>query len=420
MNRHLNVFTRYERVDHHEDQLTRAAMIVLRLVPAAREALLRLIDGPGIAQLGTAGEVDMQTSEILARADTRADVDELISVFLVPDETRSEPEAEVVPSPRGQRLDGVLRFLPDLVVVLESKVVEGASDLQARELNYGSWQPRRSRRRNVHWHDLLEAWWRLGDLHLLTPTEELLVQDLLDFADEHFPALLPFTTLRRAAGHEGRVNRRLRALMLLATGFPPRDRTRYLMLDEHLGTESVQRAELAVVTEQRQLWLEMWPGESNSQARHLYSADRANRLAALNGTAGWDIAPNVHLSFRNAHWRQRLYLDASDLPIARYAAQWSDGDLDRIGQYDAPVLREELWPWLLERGYAKPTDDLDWFCERLGNRPAYLRPGIRIRRTWPLDEGEQLDDRNELVGEIRQSINTILTCLDEQILDAPA
>ncbi len=412
MNRHLNVFTKYDRVDHHEDQLTRAAMIVLRLVPAAREALLGLVGCPGLAQLPSAGEVDMQTRAVLGRGDTGTEIDELVSVFLVPDEARSERDAEVMPSQRGQRLDGVLRFLPDLVVVVESKIIEGADDRQARALNYGGGvPPRRSRQENLLWHDLLAAWWRLGDHGLLTPTEELLVQDLLDFADEHFPALLPFTTLRRARGHQGRIERRLRAITLLATGFPPRDRTRYVMLDEHLGTACVQRAELALTS--RQLWLEMWPGESKAQARHLYSADRAKRLAALHDHGGWDVAPNVHLSFRNARYTQRLYLDVWDMPIARYVDQWTDDDLGWAAQYDVEALREELWPWLLERGYAKPTDDLEGFVVGLGNRPAYLRPGIRIRRTWPLGVAEDLDDRDELVPEVRHSIDTILSALDE-------
>src|SRR4051794_15305228 len=113
MNRHLNVFTRYDRLpEHHEDQLTRAAMIILRLVPAAREALLRLIGGPGLAELNASGEVDMQTRDVLDRQSESDEIDELISVFLIPEEARREELREVSASSRGQRLDGVLRFTP--------------------------------------------------------------------------------------------------------------------------------------------------------------------------------------------------------------------------------------------------------------------------------------------------------------------
>lgn len=414
MNRHLNVFTRYERVDRHEDQLTRAAMIILRLIPAAREALLRLIDAPGLSQLPSAGHVDMQTSEILAQTDAEGELEELVSVFLVPDENRPDIAQEVVASERGQRLDGVLRFLPDLVVVIESKITEGADDRQMRHLNFGDTPPRRSRTKTVYWHALLEAWWRLGDLGLLAPAEELLVQDLFDYAEEHFPGLLPFTTLRRARGHDGRIARRLRAIALLATGFAPRDRTCYVMLDEHLGTVSVQRVELSA--SDGELRVEMWPGETNSQAQHLYAAGRAEHLAGLDGQDGWAIIPNAQLSFRNAQWTNRLYLDCWDLPIATYAKQWSEGDMDWVMQYDVRSLRKELWPWLLSRGYAKRSDDLAGFCERLGNRPAYMRPGIAIRRVWPLDAAEELDERGALITEIRAAINQTLAILEEPLV----
>lgn len=40
MDRHLNAFLPYERPPHHEDQLTRAGMIVMRASPLARDALL--------------------------------------------------------------------------------------------------------------------------------------------------------------------------------------------------------------------------------------------------------------------------------------------------------------------------------------------------------------------------------------------
>lgn len=43
MDRHLSVFLPYERPPGHEDQLTRTAMIVMRAIPLARDALLARI-----------------------------------------------------------------------------------------------------------------------------------------------------------------------------------------------------------------------------------------------------------------------------------------------------------------------------------------------------------------------------------------
>ena len=59
----------------------------------------------------------------------------LVSVFLTPDFEPPEIVGEVTDTDRGQRFDGVLRFDPDLVVLLESKVCRtlGAARRRARE-----------------------------------------------------------------------------------------------------------------------------------------------------------------------------------------------------------------------------------------------------------------------------------------------
>lgn len=414
VNRHLNVFTRYSRPDHHEDQLTRAAMIVLRLVPAAREALLRLIDGPGLSVLSAPGEVDMQTAEVLAANADDVEISELVSVFLVPDERAAEDApVEVVNAPRGQRLDGVIRFGSDLVVVLEAKVVLGASDWQARNVDYGRAEFERTRQVRLEWHRLLDAWRRLADHDVLAPAERLLIQDLLDYGDEHHAWLMPFTTLRRARGDDDRVARRLRSLIREATGLQPSDNARTVMLDQQIGTHSVQRAELAVTP--TQLWLEMWPGESNAQARHLYASGRARRLLELSRDDGWTVVANPFLSYRNAHYSNRLYTSPT-LTTDEYVRCFERDGLNWIGQYEVDGLRTEAWPWLLETQLAADDDDLDAFVARLGRRPAYLRAGIAIRRSWQLDEAEQLDEDGRLAADIRESLTAVLDRLDEPAL----
>src|SRR5215469_1794663 len=89
VNRHLSVFLPYDRPPQHEDQLTRAAMIVMRAVPLARDALLARLGAPTSARLPEP-ELDMQTNYVMAPAlvaePDEAILHELISVFLSPDE----------------------------------------------------------------------------------------------------------------------------------------------------------------------------------------------------------------------------------------------------------------------------------------------------------------------------------------------
>lgn len=126
MNRHLSVFLPYDRPPEHEDQLTRAAMIVMRAVPLARDALLSRLKAPTSARLPEP-ELDMQTSFVMAPSLVAEPEElmlyELISVFLSPDEGLNLSGADIAERARRQRLDGVLRFGDQLVVVIECKTV---------------------------------------------------------------------------------------------------------------------------------------------------------------------------------------------------------------------------------------------------------------------------------------------------------
>ncbi len=201
MDRHLNVFLPYERPPHHEDQLTRAAMIVMRALPLARDALLARIGALPSARLPEP-ELDMQTRHVLkppalGEADGLS-LHQLISVFLSPDEGLDLPPAEIADGVRGQRLDGVLRFGDELVVVIESKVVSEAPSDQARLLRLRGVEVQDPKVIGLGWHELLEDWWGLLERGLLAPAERVLMEDLIAFAEEHFARLLPFTTLGRA------------------------------------------------------------------------------------------------------------------------------------------------------------------------------------------------------------------------------
>jgi hypothetical protein len=85
---------------------------------------------------------------------------------------------------------------------------------------------------------------------MLAPAEQVLTEDLFSFAEDHFPGLLPFTTLGRAGEHELRRQRRLVALLRAAagsgdvTGEMHPWATATLMLDRALGTTSTQRVTL--------------------------------------------------------------------------------------------------------------------------------------------------------------------------------
>ncbi|MGA8745425.1 MAG: hypothetical protein WB507_06150 [Solirubrobacterales bacterium] len=251
MDRHLNVFVPYERPPYHEDQLTRAAMIVMRAVPLARDAVLDRVGAQSSGRLPEP-ELDMQTRYVDQPADNdgeQSSVHQLISVFLSPDEGLDLSDAEIQERSREQRLDGVLRFGDELVIVIESKIVGEASSEQAQLLRLRGLDVEETRVIALGWHELLGDWWGLLERGLLAPAERVLMEDLIAFTEEHFALLLPFTTLQRAGGHNLRLQRRLAALLREVTGitevvFEQAPRVGAAVMIDAIGASSTQRISL--------------------------------------------------------------------------------------------------------------------------------------------------------------------------------
>ncbi len=344
----------------------------------------------------------------------------LVSVFLTPDTEPFDLAEEVTDTDDNQRFDGVLRFDPDLVVVLESKVCRRwarRNGHRVAELNLNGTRFAERRTSVLRWHDLLESWWRLVELGVLGPAEQAIVQDVLSYAHQDFGQLLPFGTLRRVGSDPVRRKWRLRSLLREATGIvPERAGLVHVRLDTALGVASLQRAALDIEEER----LDAAPVAGRAQGGRPSSSTRAaapRRLCELldeDRPGAWQVKPQPLLGFRNAPVRTRVYLTCG-LDPAEYARRWQGEDWKRVGAHHRNHILPDLWPWLLERGYASERDRarLDPFLHALGRRFAHLRPTIHVSRSWDWNEAERLDDEGLLPSEIHDALNRVLGLLEE-------
>jgi hypothetical protein len=219
----------------------------------------------------------------------------------------------------------------------------------------------------------------------------------------------------------------LEALLRQATGInkikvedrPGTSSSVMVRLDQAIGSQSTER--LSLHWRGDRLTLCTWPAELKGQARATYRTDRADRLMSFLGgrSRGWQAWPNVHLAYRLASIRQRVYLDCN-LKLADYVSRWMEDDFRQVGGHHPPDVRTVLWPWLLDRGYAGLRDEkqLDPFLGRLGRRDAHLRPSIALQRSWSRQVAADLDRRDALASQIREAASEILAALDEPPLPA--
>jgi len=322
--------------------------------------LLARVGAPLSARLPEA-ELDMKAEDFLkVPASSAADgptLRQLISVFLSPDVGRDLSGTVIAERIRAQRLDGVLRFGDELVVVIESKIRGDEPSDQAEQLRRRGVEIEQQDVIALGWHELIEDWWALLERGLFAPAERVLMDDFIAFTEEHFAHLLPFTTLGRAGENDQPRQRRLMALMKDVvpggTVEPMRrpDLGAVVMLEE--ADKTTQR--IVLMQDGDNLALCTWLAELKPQAQALYRTGRAQRLADLLASqpGTWQARPNVHLAFRNAPVAQRLYLTCR-LETGEYIRNWAGSDFAQIGACRYDTIRESLWPWLRKTGTQRP------------------------------------------------------------------
>jgi hypothetical protein len=170
----LNFFSPFEQLPpNHENQLTRALLVVLQLSPMAHAVWLRLIAPDRELQRLPPAEFNTQ-HRALQQADDLVEPVELISVFVAPERALSE-DALVTESDRGQVLDATIDYGGELLVVVENKMSPD-DDWQARQINTTGAKVKIAPGQEavgVLWRDLLEGLMALRERQLVVAPNEV-------------------------------------------------------------------------------------------------------------------------------------------------------------------------------------------------------------------------------------------------------
>jgi hypothetical protein len=410
----LNFFEPYEHLaPHHENQLTRALGVVLRMSPMAHTAWLRHVD-PGLAlHRLPKPEIRVQRAQLLPRGTVPPSPDELqvISVFMSGE--RVEASGPAAPSDRGQVLDAVVLYGAELAIAVENKLGGDPDDWQARAVNLGGLTLALDERpRALLWRDVLDDFAEILRADLVAGAEAGLIEDFLEYVEAYFDQLMPFNNLAVCHGAPYRQQRRCRTLLTEVVQIEARqDRQPSVPLP---GASSVARAYLAV-TEDDFVDLTLYPADTLSQARAFYS--RPNSVAGLQRLAEreWLLDPNFHFGYV----AQGLVWTWGPISANDYLDLWARS-IDETRQIPRADW-EQFWHWLESEGVASPAQWPSFrqhFVET-SRQEATPRPGLRVRRRWPLDAAEELDRRGRFVDELRAALSEVMEALEEQ-LPAPA
>lgn len=405
----LNFFSPYERLPPgHENQLTRALLLLLRMSPLAHVEWLRLIAPDRSLRALPSAEFDTQRRAVRVDGDG-VEQAELVSVFLAPERPQSGG-GDVVESDRGQVLDAIVDY-GELIAVIENKVFE-ADDLQARQINLDGTGVQLVDGQEVVivvWRDLLEAFTGLRERSLVGGAEAALLDDFLTYAEDHFPDLGPFRTLSLCGGIPSRIERRLRQVLGEAANAEAEGSPTGPRVATPAGTVAGRDAYLTAIDGDG-IQLALYPADTLGQAAEFFKRSEAvDGVRTLATVDGWSVKPNFHFG----HTQRGFCWTTSDIDLEDYLQLWGE----RIAT-EGSVARgnwDDYWVWLIDRKIARKEDrpEFDRNFTDTARKSATPRPGLCLMRFWPLADAERLDSQGAFTLAVRDALEEALRTVGE-------
>lgn len=409
----LNFFSPYERLAAgHENQLTRALLVLLRMSPISHAEWLRMVAPE--RSLGMLPPASFATQRRAVRDPQEDDEPaELVSVFLAPEKPQSGGGV-VAESDRGQVLDGIIEY-GELVVVVENKVFD-ADDLQARAINLTDARVDLAEGQVpviVLWRDLLERLIALRERELVGGAEARVLDDFLVYVEDHFPQIGPFRDLALCEGVDARQTRRLRQILSVAAAAEAIIHSHGPRVDTPAPNLIGGFAYLRLADEEDAIELAVYPADTLTQAREFYANEIAVRgVRQLAQRDDWRVKPNFHFG----HMQRGFCWTSGEIELIDYLDLWQ-AEIAATGS----VPRESwdrYWMWLEAKQVAVAHDRIEFDrCFTQTNRMrASPRPGLAISRPWSISEAEKLDRRGVFAEAVRDALNHALRALGEELI----
>lgn len=434
---YLNYFEPYiSKTARHEDQLTRAFLIVLRYSPLAlfifydymRSSLLGLARNEYISvEIPETSQIKGSNIRFWTQTGNLENARQFVSV-LITDE-KIEMRSEVKNSDRGAIYDGIISFADELTLIIENKP-------KSKNVWKGQLNPNLSKWINEHkeymdtipklvdvpaileWKEIIK---KLNEILLIDAVggaERLIISDFLDFINRNFPFLNPYDKLTLCKNNRELIEKRVKNILMSVS-------LREDLVDYHPGWAYYIKSDLPNITKVgleigfdqdkfKGLWLSLYFGDTSSQARSFYNRkiDYFKIEALIN--EGWKCEPNFHLSFMSTNLVWLKTPEESEESIEAYYSFWKE-NVNRIGQYG----REEIRAFLSELDRLKliilKNDELDTQIFKTDRNRINVCPGLGLSYEYPAEKAKTLDSMDNLIDDIKKRIREGLGILETPI-----
>lgn len=337
---HLNIFNPFKsKSNYHEDELTRAFLILQKNIYIVQACFIEMIreemnnqqcDQVIPSLFDKFSLVESVQTQITDKNDLfKAAIGRRLVSIIISDEKLFK-EVKVEKCDRNARYDGVILYQPGRVMVIENKPsvenvwvgqlnpnVSGEIEIEEKPIS-------------LSWRGIIEGFTSLIEKNLVRGIEKDLLEDFLEFIDNEYPQLNPYTNFSICKNIEYLITRRCITVME-NSGLGKVEYHRGWKYHIVLDMEAVKQIALSPSFEgdEWHIVLEMYPGDTMNQARSFYgNVDKERFFSLLH--KGWEIKPNMHFSFRASN----LVCTDVKIGIREYVEYWikSIGFLSQISR----------------------------------------------------------------------------------------
>lgn len=418
---HLNIFIPYkDKPLHHEDQLTRAFLILVRTVKLVEVMFLDLI----IEQMRTnqveilptslmhqPGGLDLIETQVWSTTKERLEneIGRLVSIAIT--DERLDKEHKVERTGRVGVYDGFVKYRPDWVFVIENKPDHNNIWLDQLSSNFNENYEIEEKPVILTWKEIITKLSLLIENKLVNNADLLIISDFLDYVSGFFPELNPYDNFELCKNNEYLLNRRCIEVMKeteLGIVDYHRGWHHYIQLENKPGVKEIALHPIMSTGDDWSICLKIYPGDSMSQSRDFYSTVNIEKLINLRNKK-WELAPNFHFAFRSSNI---LWTNVTGT-LENYLKFWKD----RVSEGNLRQIVREQWDSyfsMLKDNEMLDSNDLVAINDKIIKtqmQKLNVCPGFSFVYTWTKQEAILIDKKSKssFSNEVASKIKEVLS-----------
>lgn len=417
---HLNIFYPYENKPlHHEDQLTRAFLILLENIKSiemifvdmiieemtrlgCKQIPKRLTEGVGGVEPPVRTQVGSTTLKELSGR--------IVSV-LVTDEPM-DLQHQVRRTERIAVYDGIIQYNDDKydwIFVIENKPDHRNVRLEQLSSDFSESSEVEEEPICLQWQNIIARITAIKKNKLLDNTETGLVESFLTYILYKFPKINPYDSFALCKENKYLLERRCISIMKESQLGSVSYHRGWHYYIEHAKLEGAKQITLYPEKDKGgswNIWLALHPGDTMNQARHFYSSVNPKRVMQL-AQQRWIIEPNFHLAFRSSN----LVRTEGFCTLKDYLEYW----IEKVKRGTLRQLPREDWDnyfdTLKEASMLTQQDDQkirDKIIDT-GMQKINVCPGISFWFQWSQAEAVELDNRRMFVTSFKEKVEDCIS-----------